>query len=230
MQQPVPGVSGGAFFWNAMLFTRALRASGLRTDLGAAIDYSRALTLIDIGEREQVHAAGLALFVRRRDELPVYDEVFSRFWRRYELAIEPPDLDLELPWDERAGEGQRMAALRQGEAAEQEAPDAVVVGDQAEDLAGPSDLRDETSAAASWSELERLFHKPFERMSPSELRDAERLVDELRPRLEMRRSRRHGLHPHGRRLAARQMFRRNLQNGGDLAEWLWRRRACAPAP
>ena len=107
MQQPVPGVSGGAFFWNALLFTRALRAAGLRTDLGAAIDYSRALTLIDIGEREQVHAAGLALFVRRRDEVPVYDEVFSRFWQRYELAIEPPDLDLELPWDERAGDGQR---------------------------------------------------------------------------------------------------------------------------
>lgn len=228
MLQPVPGVSGSAFFWNAMLFTRALRAAGLRTDLGAAIDYSRALTLIDIGEREQVHAAGLALFVRRRDELPVYDEVFARFWRRYELAIEPPDLGLELPWDESAGDGGRMAVLRQGEDAEREASATVVIEDQAADLASPSELRDEASAPASWSELERLFHKPFERMSPGELRDAERLVDELRPRLEMRRSRRHGLHRHGRRLAARQMFRRNLQSGGDLAEWLWRRPLLRP--
>ena len=228
MRQPVPGVSGSAFFWNALLFTRALRAAGLRTDLGAAIDYSRALTLIDIGEREQVRAAGLALFVRRRDELPVYDEVFARFWRRYELAIEPPDLDLELPWDESAGDGQRMAVLRQGEDAEREASASAVVEEQAADLASPSELRDEASAPASWSELERLFHKPFERMSPGELRDAERLVDELRPRLEMRRSRRHGLHRHGRRLAARQMFRRNLQNGGDLAEWLWRRPLLRP--
>jgi uncharacterized protein with von Willebrand factor type A (vWA) domain len=228
MRQPVPGVSGSAFFWNAMLFTRALRAAGLRTDLGAAIDYSRALTLIDIGEREQVHAAGLALFVRRRDELPVYDEVFARFWRRYELAIEPPDLDLELPWDESAGDGGRMAVLRQGEETEREASASVVIEDQAADLASPSDLRDEASAPASWSESERLFHKPFERMSPGELRDAERLVDGLRPRLEMRRSRRHGLHRHGRRLAARQMFRRNLQSGGDLAEWLWRRPLLRP--
>ena len=228
MLQPVPGVSGSAFFWNAMLFTRALRAAGLRTDLGAAIDYSRALTLIDIGEREQVHAAGLALFVRRRDELPVYDEVFARFWRRYELAIEPPDLGLELPWDESASDGGRMAVLRQGEDAEREASASVVIEDQAADLASPSELRDEASAPASWSELERLFHKPFERMSPGELRDAERLVDELRPRLEMRRSRRHGLHRHGRRLAARQMFRRNLQSGGDLAEWLWRRPLLRP--
>jgi uncharacterized protein with von Willebrand factor type A (vWA) domain len=228
MQQPVPGVSGGAFFWNAMLFTRALRAAGLRTDLGAAIDYSRALTLIDIGEREQVHAAGLALFVRRRDELPVYDDVFSRFWRRYELAIEASDLDLELPWDERAGDGQRSVSFRRGEETEGEASTAVVMDDQAADGGSPSDLRDEASLAASWSELERLFHKPFERMSPSELRDAERLVDRLHPRLEMRRSRRHGLHRHGRRLAARQMFRRNLQSGGDLAEWLWRRPLMRP--
>jgi uncharacterized protein with von Willebrand factor type A (vWA) domain len=228
MRQPVPGVSGSAFFWNAMLFTRALRAAGLRTDLGAAIDYSRALTLIDIGEREQVHAAGLALFVRRRDELSVYDEVFARFWRRYELAIEPPDLDLELPWDESTGDGGRMAVLRQGEETEREASASVVIEDEAADLTSPSELRDEASAPASWSESERLFHKPFERMSPGELRDAERLVDGLRPRLEMRRSRRHGLHRHGRRLAARQMFRRNLQSGGDLAEWLWRRPLLRP--
>jgi uncharacterized protein with von Willebrand factor type A (vWA) domain len=228
MRQPVPGVSGSAFFWNAMLFTRALRAAGLRTDLGAAIDYSRALTLIDIGEREQVHAAGLALFVRRRDELSVYDEVFARFWRRYELAIEPPDLDLELPWDESTGDGGRMAVLRQGEETEREASASVVIEDEAADLTSPSELRDEASAPASWSESERLFHKPFERMSPGELRDAERLVDGLQPRLEMRRSRRHGLHRHGRRLAARQMFRRNLQSGGDLAEWLWRRPLLRP--
>ena len=43
-------VSGSAFFWNALLFTRALRGEGITTDIGAAIDYSRALTLVDIGD------------------------------------------------------------------------------------------------------------------------------------------------------------------------------------
>jgi hypothetical protein len=80
----------------------------------------------------------------------------------------------------------------------------------------------------SWSEWERLLHKPFERMSPAELRDAERLVDEVRPRLETRRARRQELHRHGRVVAARQMLRHNLQNGGHLVEWIWRRPARRP--
>jgi uncharacterized protein with von Willebrand factor type A (vWA) domain len=79
----------------------------------------------------------------------------------------------------------------------------------------------------SWSEANGAA-KPFERMSPDELRDAERLVEGLRPRLETRRSRRQGLHRHGRLVAPRHMFRRNLQNGGDLVEWLWRRPTLRP--
>lgn len=221
----VHGVSGGAFFWNALLFTRALRAAGITTDIGAAIDYSRALTLIDIGEREQVRAAGLAIFVRRRDEVPVYDEVFARFWRRYELAIEPMALELEL--QVLAGEteptSQAIAAGVEGVAE--------LVGGAPDDAdlegAGASS-EDEAAGTLSWSERERLLHKPFERMSPDELRDAERLVDQVRPRLEMRRARRQELHHHGRLVATRQMFRANLQNGGDLVEWLWRRPARRP--
>jgi hypothetical protein len=220
------GVSGSAFFWNALLFTRALRARGISTDLGAAIDYARALTLIDIGDREQVRAAGAAVFVRRRDEVPVYDEVFDRFWQRYELAIEPLELELEALTGEddhqqavMAGAGEDKSTAEVQAAAAEEGTDAEADG---------APLEDQEAASRSWSERERLMHKPFDRMSPEELRDAERLVDQVRPRLEMRRSRRQELHRHGRLVAARQMYRANLQNGGDLVEWLWRRPAMRP--
>jgi hypothetical protein len=225
-QRVATGVSGAAFFWNALLFTRALRARGITTDLGAAIDYSRALTMIDIGDREQVRAAGLAIFVRRRDEVPVYDEVFARFWQRYELAIEPLELDLEMVTAEGAHEQVAQAAADGDESAEEVAGAGAEEGTDADADGAP--VEDEDSASRSWSERERLMHKAFDRMSPDELRDAERLVDQVRPRLEMRRARRQELHRHGRLVAVRQMYRANLQNGGDLVEWLWRRPAMRP--
>ena len=217
-------VSGSAFFWNALLFTRALRREGITTDIGAAIDYSRALTLVDIGDREQVRAAGMAIFVRRRDEVPVYDEVFARFWQRYELHIEPLELDIEI--EAGTGEHEQAGEVRAGDAEQADVAAGAVSDDDATEGDGSSD--DEAAGRLSWSERERLLHKPFDRMSPDELRDAERLVDQVRPRLEMRRARRQEVHRHGRIVAARQMFRANLQNGGDFMEWLWRRPAMRP--
>ncbi|MFV2061896.1 MAG: VWA domain-containing protein [Chloroflexota bacterium] len=225
-REELPNVSGGAFFWNALLFTRALRAAGISTDIGAAIDYSRALTLIDIGDREQVRAAGMAIFVRRRDEVPRYDDVFVRFWDLHELAIEGLDLELSV----KAGEGEQEFVSEARDSGE-EGADLAAVGAIADDAPpGEGNLAndDESAAPRSWSEQEKFLHKPFDRMSPDELRDAERLADRVRPRLEMRRTRRHKLHRHGRLLAARQMFRHNLQYGGDLVEWLWRRPLLRP--
>jgi uncharacterized protein with von Willebrand factor type A (vWA) domain len=65
-------------------------------------------------------------------------------------------------------------------------------------------------------------------MTPAELRDAERLVDLLVPRLELRRTRRYELHHHGRLLAPRAMMRRNLGTGGQFTEWVWRRTVKRP--
>jgi uncharacterized protein with von Willebrand factor type A (vWA) domain len=223
----LPPVSGGAFFWNALLFTRALRSAGLETDLGAAIDYSRALTLIDVGEREQVRAAGMAIFVRRHEQVPVYDEVFRRFWQDYELAISAADLAALLPPGGLAPE-RRGDEVERVEGIALEAHAAGAATDEGADAGELPAQEDDTPASRAWSDLERLLHKPFGRMSPTELREAERLVDALQPRLEMRRSRRQSLHRHGRRMATRQMFRRNLPHGGDLLSWLWRRPRLEP--
>ena len=75
-------VDGRRLLGEAVGFGRALRAARLSIDLGAAVDFARALTLVDIGDREQVRGAGAAIFVRRRDDRATYDAVFDRWWRR----------------------------------------------------------------------------------------------------------------------------------------------------
>ncbi|MER3418930.1 MAG: hypothetical protein C4343_07585, partial [Chloroflexota bacterium] len=50
-------VDGERLFRHAVGFGRELRRAGLAVDLGAAIDYARALALIDLGEREEVRSA-----------------------------------------------------------------------------------------------------------------------------------------------------------------------------
>jgi uncharacterized protein with von Willebrand factor type A (vWA) domain len=56
------------------------------------------------------------------------------------------------------------------------------------------------------------------------------LIDELRPILGRRQSRRHEHAAHPGRVAQRLMLRRNLASGGDPVEWAWVRRRTKPRP
>ena len=77
-----PAISGSALLGSALSFGRVLKEEGLAADLATVLDYVRALELVDIGDREEVRAAGEALFVRRREEIEPYRRAFARFWRR----------------------------------------------------------------------------------------------------------------------------------------------------
>ena len=146
------------------------------------------------------------MFVRRRDDRPDY-VAFDRYWRgRLELRPRGSRRRRGLDGGEPGGRS------RGAEAGDERV-------DGADDRRGPcrptTTSRPRTGddaviAPDAYSKLEALRHREFDRMTPAELRDAERLVDLLVPRLERRRTRRYELHPHGRRLAPRAMFRRNL--------------------
>ena len=220
-------VDGRRLLGEAVGFGRALRAAGLSVDLGAAVDYARSLTLVEVGDREQVRAAGEAIFVRRRDDRLVYNAVFDRWWRqrrrRHAGEFQPPALPTDQGTDEE-GEGDGLPLpgdeRRQGAAEEDGIPMPTRTEDAPDDSAP---IEGVVISPDAYSQGEVLRHRDFDRMTPGELRDAERLIDMLEPRLEQRRTRRYELHSHGRRLAPRAMFRRNLGTGGQLLNWVWRR-------
>ncbi len=226
---PLAAFDGTVFLKNAVLFTRALRSAGVPTDLRGAVDFARALTLVDVGERAQVHAAGQAIFCRRRAELPVYDAVFDQFWRRHVARIAPAArrADGHRPQEkerEQAAAVPDSSAERQGRRSGRPEQAEASEGDEGEQEIGEGRV----VSPRAFSTAEAFSHREFDRMSTAELRDAERLIDLLRPRLETRLTRRYEHHPHGRRLAPRAMFRRNLATGGDLVDWVWRRRVRRP--
>lgn len=190
-------VSGTALLRSAIGFGRELRAAGLSGDLTSAMDFARALTLIEIGDRGQVRSAGATCFVRRRDELPIYHEVFTRWWR---VRVNPGLIEA-MP--------QRVAHPLDGEQGEAGPGDDVEAGD--------------LIRRVGWSAADVTRHRSFAHMTPGELRDAERMISTLVPRLATRRTRRHEPHAHGRRLDPRLMFRRNLATGGEPLAWAWQR-------
>jgi len=222
-------VDGRRLLAEAVGFGRALRAAGLQADTGAAMDFARALSLVDLGRRAQVRDAGAALFVNRRDEREVYDRVFAQFWRRRGPRLRPADREAPTGED---GEAEGEGEPGEGDAAEEGRPASMAelarLGlAETVDAEDGEALDGETISPEAWSRGEALRHRDFDRMTAAELRDAERFIDLLTPRLERRRTRRHELHPHGRRLAPRAMYRRNLATG-ELTDWVWRRQVTEP--
>ncbi len=225
-------VDGRRLLGAAVAFGRELRREGAGRRPRRRRRLARALTLVDLSDRGQVHGAGEAVFVRRRDDREVYGRVFERFWRMRRLRLPwdlppPPIVRADgLPTDD---DGEPT-----GETDERAANDLVVRGvpvpGDAEEADDAADAEAHAVAPDAYSASDLFRHRDFDRMTAAELRDAERLVDLLTPRLEQRRTRRHELHHHGRRLAPRAMFRRNIATGGQLTEWVWRRHVRRPRP
>ena len=229
-----PEVDGRRLLGEAVGFGRSLRAARLAIDLGAAVDFARALTLVDIGDREQVRAAGAAVFVRRRDDRATYDAAFDAWWRRRGSRMPPNSGPTTMRNDDDAATEENVPGATPPEAGSERSamsPDergTPIPTDGSEEADDEAPIEGVVISPDAYSKGEVLRHREFDRMTPAELRDAERLVDALIPRLERRRTRRYELHSHGRRLAPRAMFRSNLGTGGQLLTWVWRRQIREP--
>src|SRR4051795_3188461 len=71
----------GALAANLLAFGRLLRRAGLPVGPNESLAAAEALTLVDIGDRRQVHAALRGVMVRRHEHFDVFDQAFLLFWR-----------------------------------------------------------------------------------------------------------------------------------------------------
>jgi uncharacterized protein with von Willebrand factor type A (vWA) domain len=206
---PAP-VDGAVLLANVARFGRILRGAGLAVDGEQTALFARALTQLGFTRKEDVRAAGRSVFVRRRDDVQLYDAAFDLFWRRRSGTGEPSE---------------RLPRLRQVERRERATDPAQAEGDGRRDEEPVAGVR-----AGAASLTEELRTADFASLSPEEARDAQAMIEALRPRVPVRRARRGRLGRSGHRPAARAMLRRALGTGGEALRWRWIRRTTRPRP
>jgi uncharacterized protein len=202
-------VDSGAFISNVLLFARLLRRLGLEVDASQTASFLRALVLLGFDRRTDVRAAGCAIFIRRREDQPIYQAAFDLFWRRRGTL---GDLATRLP------------RIRQSDT--RTSPG---MSDEGTDRSGDRSPRIGIRPDAS-SEREVLRTTDFAALTADECRDAQAMIEALRPRLPFRHARRSRIDRSGQRPAARNMLRQALGTGGEPIRWRWLRRATRPRP
>ena len=70
-------------------FCRVLRAHGLLISPQETADVMQALSAVDMMDKGRVYWSLRALLLSRRDEIPIYDSLFERFWNFEELPLRP---------------------------------------------------------------------------------------------------------------------------------------------
>src|SRR5262245_45135311 len=168
------------------------------------------MLLLDMSRKADIKAAGRAVYVTRCEDRATYDAAFELFWRRRAGSLGAFD--------------KRLPRLRQGSVQNINAPlnpDANETGDSV--ITTPVTIRAPSST-------EQLRQTDFASLTPAEMRDAQAMLETLRPRLAKRPARRRSVGPHGRHLATRLMLRRALATGGESLRWRWLRHTERPRP
>jgi uncharacterized protein with von Willebrand factor type A (vWA) domain len=206
------GEGAPALVANVLRFAEVLRGAGLDVHAGRVSDVVAAIERVGVRRRRDVRAAMRCLFVHRREDIPLFDDAFERFWRA-RSRTDPGALPLAS-----LGERPRVtAAPRGGTPVEFEA-------DAGEGRSSPRVL-----AAGAWSTVESLRTRDFAELTPRELMEAEALLARMPWRLGVRRTRRRVRSTSGR-IDLRPVVRGNMEHGGELLDLPRRARREKPRP
>jgi uncharacterized protein len=182
-------------------FSGELRSAGLAVGSGDILAYCSAMSSLDPSDLLDLYWAGRTTLVTRRESIPVYDEVF----RRYFLGEADPVRE--------------MLRLRAQVTAEAEA--VLEVPATQPPGAGPEK---EAVLGLMASDAEALRHKSFAACTPEELAALRRIMARIRLTPPRRRTRRTRNARSGPAPDLRRTVRESLRVHGEPAELYWRRR------
>lgn len=184
-------------------FGRALRAAGVAVGAGDVLAFTQAVAVLNVGDLMDVYWSGRGTLVHRRDDLPLYDEIFRTYFLGTPAA--PAPRTLAVP-----------ASSRAEAAAQLQLPETEPGRELGEDPPGEMGLQGSSVAT--------LKAKSFADCSPEELLAIRRITKRMRLTPPRRRTRRTTPARDGRSPDLRRMVRDTLRWHGPPPHLRWRER------
>ena len=185
-------------------FVHELRAAGLAAGSGDVLTYCSAMEPLDPSDLVDLYWGGRVTLVTRRDQIPVYDRVFHRYFLD-EGADEDDPLKLAL-----------KAKSNQQPRSTLDIPDT--------EPREPGKGEEEARLGLMASNVEVLRDKSFTACTPEELAALRRIMARIRLTPPRRRTRRTVKARSGPRPDLRRTVRETMRTHGEPPEQFWRRR------
>lgn len=200
------------FLQNILTFTHMLRQAGFPVSPQQNMDFARALTLVDIGSRDQVFHAARSLLVTRHEQMRLFETLFNQFWHRLAEGRPLPRKAPPAPRHKRRHQQFNIVTYMAAKARQAD-----------EEI----ELADKTQ---TYSHAELLQQKLFSEMSPEELETIKQVIQTMRWQVSLRRTRRRVPDKHGDVLRLRQVMRAAVRTGGVPLDLSWQSRKVKQRP
>jgi uncharacterized protein with von Willebrand factor type A (vWA) domain len=199
-------VPQGRLSENILYFARALRAAGIPVGPGAVLDALEALSVANVGTRDDFYWTLHAVFVKRHEHTILFDQAFRIFFRKRGyiekmIASMLPEIAPGSPKAPPPGAQRIQEALFSG----------INEKDQ-------SKSEVELDARLTVSDREILQKKDFAQMTAAEIAAAKEAIARLTLPLDEVRTRRLAPNQHGHIIDVRRTLRASMKAGGALID------------
>ena len=199
-------VSQGRLSENILYFARALRAAGIPVGPGAVLDALEALSVANVGTRDDFYWTLHAVFVKRHEHTILFDQAFRIFFRKRGyiekmIASMLPEIAPGSPKAPPPGAQRIQEALFSGLNERDQSKSEV-----------------EVDARLTVSDQEILQKKDFAQMSAVEIAAAKEAIARLTLPLDEVRTRRLAPNRHGHIIDVRRTLRASMKAGGALID------------
>jgi uncharacterized protein len=198
---------GGNLLDHVLAFGLLLREMGVDVSPGQMLELVQALEHVPIHDRQGFKDTCRCLLVLRREDLLLFEQAFTFFWRR---PGKPDGDGIFLP-----DAGMNTHKLRR--------PRPKKPGGQGEDEPKEEQEKEiEETVILTYSAIERLRGKDFADFTWEEVQSCKELLKGMNWRIDERPTRRRRRASSGKQIDMRRLMRANLRYGGELIDLVWK--------